>query len=904
MNTPRNFSRMFTPVAVATTLMSSCKEQTPVLPNPTPAIERAAASGPSRPGSVLSRAELALKPGELERATESILRAGALSAARKTEVTEPLGPVTNDRPSLDTSPPPRAAEHRRREPGAFRQVPSTRQRLGRSTPKARPSQGSPVAPPSDFARLGFAGDMREVRRGVSPKLLRLPQPNEVRRDYTYAFLVLTDYPSAVLDRELEARGARVLGPHAEALKVRVPLSQPSLDEVARLRGVKALTHMPAEQKLSLELRTALAESPDQKTLPLVVNVFDADALEETRAWLLRNQAIVGRVDRALLSVTAAVPLALVKQLSHLDTVLFVELRIPSAPGHDESIPVLGMDYVRAGGTGARYSGASTILGILDTGFMMGSLAPTAHRDLNKHGCGENFTADPVGVWHDQSGHGTHVLATAIGSGVADPRFRGVAPLVGSDASASVLAAKIWGQTGVGDEIAAYEYMMAPPNCPGRTPQVVNLSGVKTDAAQVGTDELARKVDEIVWSARQTWVVCAGNRGPAESSLTSPGLAKNALTVGDVVDAGPGVIGDTDTSSSRGPTADHRLKPNLVATGSSVRSAEAGTVDRYEDKFGCSMATPHVSGIVATVMEHFPEFRSAPQLVRAHLMATALLHDNISLPADNTTEPDAIRGAYGLGLVSPYVAHWSHPSPTTGWTVDWVTGEVSDSAGGAMDLIVPSDASRLVVVMSWDEPAASAGASRAVTNDLDLWLDRTPFCEPDERGECGDLASQSYYDNVEYLIVERPEAGAYRVKIANWHVREPLPVAVSTLIVHGSTTPAMQLSASAGPVAANGQVKVTVTVANPSWLLSGVYLESGPLPAGISLLSFATKREDDTTMEFDSPHSALSLGAIVEGDSRSVEWTFTTDGSGPKTIPFRATAENADPDETSVSVIIP
>jgi hypothetical protein len=72
-----------------------------------------------------------------------------------------------------------------------------------------------------------------------------------------------------------------------------------------------------------------------------------------------------------------------------------------------------------------------------------------------------------------------------------------------------------------------------------------------------------------------------------------------------------------------------MKPNLVVTGAVVTSAQAGTMDSYVGKSGCSMATHHVSGIAATLLEHYPDFRNRPHLLRAHLMASAMLQSRRS-----------------------------------------------------------------------------------------------------------------------------------------------------------------------------------------------------------------------------------------------------------------------------------
>jgi subtilisin family serine protease len=44
---------------------------------------------------------------------------------------------------------------------------------------------------------------------------------------------------------------------------------------------------------------------------------------------------------------------------------------------------------------------------------------------------------------------------------------------------------------------------------------------------------------------------------------------------------------------------------IATTGRTIRSANAGTTNSYVNMISCSMATPHVSGVAATVMEHYP-----------------------------------------------------------------------------------------------------------------------------------------------------------------------------------------------------------------------------------------------------------------------------------------------------------
>jgi hypothetical protein len=640
-------------------------------------------------------------------------------------------------------------------------------------------------------------------------------------------------------------------------------------------------------------------------LPIVVSAFDKAALEEVRAWLAAAKATVGRVDPTLLSITAVVPADRLDELAGLDTVLYVELSRRTTSGHDFSMPVMGVDYIRPGGVGTRFSGAPTIFGILDTGFMVGGAAAVTHQDLNKFGCGRNFTSDAAGVWNDQNSHGTHVLGTAIGTGTAQARFRGVAIGVGGSGTTRIRAGKIWDSTGNGSEaqmLDGMDWMDDGPACGSDRPQVVSISGGSTGLNQTGTDALSRSLDQRVWDARQTWVLCGGNSGPGGGTIWSPGVAKTALTVGNVRDAGAGTIGDQNGDSSIGPTGDGRMKPTIVATGNVIESARAGTTNLYSTKSGCSMATPHVSGIAATVMEHYPEFRTLPHLMRAHLMATALLHDDVVAPVNNTPAPDATRNTFGLGRVSPYVAHWAHFNPN-GWSTHWAWRTITRDQWGFRDIDVPRGARRLVVAMTWDEPAASAGASAAVDHDLDLWIDREPFCTPDAKGQCGEFASQSWIDNVEYQIIDNPPPGRYRLKIINWDAPSSgLPAALAATIVMGATAPNYTLTGSPSPTGAvpvGGTVTVTTTVSNPSWILSGVHLSAAANPAGVTLTQVETTREDNVVMAFPGA-TALSLGSVVQGDTRRASWRFRIDTAGPKTVRFRAVSENGGTRDLSVT----
>jgi serine protease AprX len=222
--------------------------------------------------------------------------------------------------------------------------------------------------------------------------------------------------------------------------------------------------------------------------------------------------------------------------------------------------------------------------------------------------------------YDDHGHGTHVMSIAAGDGTggaAAAAHTGVAP------GATLYAAKALDSSGSGADsgiVAAVQW------CAGQAAVRVVSMSLGDQSASDGNDALSQAVDAAVGLGKVV-VVAAGNAGDAPQTVPSPGAARLAITVGAGSDhSAPAGAAYADAGiflapfSSRGPTLDGRVKPDVVGPGVTVEAAQSGTTAGYVEHSGTSMATPYVAGVVALGLQAVPT--ATPAQVAAALTATA------------------------------------------------------------------------------------------------------------------------------------------------------------------------------------------------------------------------------------------------------------------------------------------
>ncbi|QUW78975.1 S8 family serine peptidase [Streptomyces mirabilis] len=302
---------------------------------------------------------------------------------------------------------------------------------------------------------------------------------------------------------------------------------------------------------------------------------------------------------------------------------------------DVSVPQIGAPDVWKAG----FDGKGVKIAVLDTG------VDTGHPDLaGRIAESESFVPDE-GI-QDGFGHGTHVASTLVGSGAASGgRYKGVAP------GAELAVGKVLDDTGHGQEswiIAGMEWAA------DSGAKIVSMSLGGT--ASGPSDPLSETVDRLSASTGTLFVIAAGNAGPTDQTIGTPGIADSALTVG-AVDKSDHLA----SFSSRGPRlGDSAVKPEITAPGVNITAARAsGTTmgtpvdDYYTTASGTSMATPHVAGAAALVAQAHPDWTG--QQIKADLASTAKTQSDADVFQQGDGRVDAVRaveqGVFGTSILS-------------------------------------------------------------------------------------------------------------------------------------------------------------------------------------------------------------------------------------------------------------
>jgi len=315
-----------------------------------------------------------------------------------------------------------------------------------------------------------------------------------------------------------------------------------------------------------------------------------------------------------------------------------------------------------------HDGDGVIVAVADTGLGDGTIDDAGHPDFEGRVIGgydyESGSYDE-GEWNDENSHGTHVAGSVAGhthGGTEETIYEDYYTAEGTAPGSGLFAVKIFDDDG--EWIAGNDYheIVEIPKQAEDAYIHSNSWGADTEGEYSASDE---DFDRAVRDANRDTdenepmiiTVAAGNEGPDTNSISSPGNAKNVITVGSTGNYPYNSPEEVSSFSSRGWTDDNRVKPDVMAPGDYVYSTEPdGT---YGVKSGSSMSNPAVSGAAASIVDWYNNTYGTnpnPSMVKALMINTAY---DLANEQDETGEntPYIPNQDEGWGMVNlPNIVH--------------------------------------------------------------------------------------------------------------------------------------------------------------------------------------------------------------------------------------------------------
>ena len=288
-----------------------------------------------------------------------------------------------------------------------------------------------------------------------------------------------------------------------------------------------------------------------------------------------------------------------------------------------------------------------------------------------------------------------------------------------------------------------------------------------------------QLDDFLWrNPDMLIVVAAGNDGSAGSmQINHPGSAKHALTVGATQH---GDLPSIAPFSSRGPAADGRIKPDLVAPGDVIQSAGGDTNNTGFDAVsirplsGTSMSTPTAAGAAALARQYFVDGfyptgaafgadgqRPSGPLLKAVLLNGTRTYNQILASSDTP----AIDSGWGRVWLDNNLYFTGDARQIRLWDVASEAG----LAGGETDqyLLRIEAGQELRATLVWYDPAALPADGMALVNNLDLELDtptETLLGNVFANSESVPGGSPDSVNPVEQIRLAAPTAGDYTIRV--------------------------------------------------------------------------------------------------------------------------------------------
>lgn len=222
--------------------------------------------------------------------------------------------------------------------------------------------------------------------------------------------------------------------------------------------------------------------------------------------------------------------------------------------------------------------------------------------------------------YDDNGHGTFVASVCCSSGKRKSgKYSGIAPL------ADIVMIKALdknGETNSNKILDAMQYVY--DHAKELNIKIVCMS---FGADSIGKNDPLQQGANALWDNGIIVVVAAGNSGPDNATIKSPGTSEKVITVGGLDSTDKQHLSVAEFSS-RGPVKE-KFKPDLIAPSVNIAGANISSEEPYIKMSGTSVATPIVAGICAVILEQHTDW--TPNQIKYYLVnhCTHLSYDKNS-----------------------------------------------------------------------------------------------------------------------------------------------------------------------------------------------------------------------------------------------------------------------------------
>ncbi|KAK4867018.1 hypothetical protein LT330_007759 [Penicillium expansum] len=541
---------------------------------------------------------------------------------------------------------------------------------------------------------------------------------------------------------------------------------------------------------------------------------DVDPRSARTAWEIAAAAHADpdTLDTGSSKIRLSVQNQYLEGLATLDSVKGIHPVYPARLFNNRAVEILETPFQI---NGTQYEGKGQVVAVADTGFDKGSTVDT-HPAFSKYQVKQLYAlGGRSGKSDDPDGHGTHVCGSVLGDGFSSTmggKISGAAPK-----ASLVVQSLLDRRNELGGIPSDLTRLFSPPFEKDDARIHTNSWGSSAFNRQLPYNPSSKEIDQFVWDHQDMVILfAAGNDGidADRNGIVDPkqigaeAAAKNCITVGASENDRPDIPitygrrwpsdpigkdlmadnpGGMAAFSSRGPTVESRIKPDVVAPGTAILSARSRNLVNAEASYGTSqdpgwwflagtsMATPLVAGCIAVLRETL--IKNGAEKPSAALLKALLINGAVELPgqyvpSESGPSPNSNSGFGRVNLSKSVIL----PSqPDSGYREG---GPLAQGSSEETVINIPNEGDLLRVQGRSASSTNSNGVLKVslvwtdypgatLQNDLDLVVVSSNGTE--KHGNMGDKPGFDRTNNVEQVEWKNIPYGNVKIIVRAYHI---------------------------------------------------------------------------------------------------------------------------------------